>query len=80
VTTMIFAFLLAWGDLLWAPCLTTTDKMYTVPVALARFVGEFRIEWAQLMAGTTIAIIPPAILYIFLSRLLIKGLTKGAVK
>jgi len=80
VTTMIFAFLLAWGDLLWALCLTTTDNMYTVPVALARCVGEFRVEWAQLMAGTTIAIIPPAILYIFLSRLLIKGLTKGAVK
>ncbi|RJQ48707.1 MAG: carbohydrate ABC transporter permease [Desulfobacteraceae bacterium] len=80
VTTTLFAFLLAWGDLLWALCLTTTDSMYTIPVALARLVGEFRIQWAQIMAGSTIGLIPPVILYSLMSALLVKGLTKGAVK
>ena len=80
VTTMIFAFLLSWGDLLWALCLTTTDSMYTIPVALARLVGEFRIQWAQIMAGSTVGVIPPVVLYSLMSALIVKGLTKGAVK
>ncbi len=80
VATIIYAFLLAWGDLLWALCLTTTDSRYTLPVALARLVGEFRIQWAQIMAGASIALIPPLIIYAFLSRLLVRGLTAGSVK
>jgi len=80
VATIIYAFLLAWGDLLWALCLTTTDSMYTIPVALARLVGEFRIQWAQIMAGASIALIPPLIIYAFLTRLLVRGLTAGSVK
>jgi len=80
VTTMIYAFLLAWGDLLWALCLTTTDSMATIPVGLARLVGEFRVQWAQIMAGSSMALIPPVLLYAFLTRLLVKGLTAGSVK
>jgi multiple sugar transport system permease protein len=80
VATIIYAFLLAWGDLLWALCLTTTDSMYTIPVALARLVGEFRIQWAQIRAGASIALIPPLIIYAFLTRLLVRGLTAGSVK
>jgi len=80
VTTMVYAFLLAWGDLLWALCLTTTDSMATIPVGLARLVGEFRVQWAQIMAGSSMALIPPVLLYAFLTRLLVKGLTAGSVK
>jgi len=80
VATLIFAFLLAWGDLLWVLVLTTSPDMATVTLGLSRLVTQFRVMWPQLMAGSVIASIPPVILYIFLQNYLVKGLTGGAVK
>jgi multiple sugar transport system permease protein len=80
VATILFAFLLAWGDLLWALCITSSEPMITVTLGIARTVGEFRIIWPMLMAGSLVGGMPAIILYIFLQRLLVQGLTAGAVK
>ena len=80
VATIVFAFLLAWGDLLWALCLTSSENMITVTLGIARTVGEFRIIWPMLMAGSLVGGMPAILLYIFLQRLLVQGLTAGAVK
>ena len=80
VATILFAFLLAWGDLLWALCLTSSEPMITVTLGIARTVGEFRIVWPMLMAGSLVGGMPAIILYIFLQRLLVEGLTAGSVK
>jgi multiple sugar transport system permease protein len=74
VATILFAFLLAWGDLLWS------ENMITVTLGIARTVGEFRIIWPMLMAGSLVGGMPAILLYIFLQRLLVQGLTAGAVK
>lgn len=80
VATMIFAFLLAWGDLLWVLVLTSGDHMATVTLGLSRLVTQFRIIWPQLMAGSVVGALPPVILYLFLQNYLVEGLTAGAVK
>jgi len=80
VATIIFAFLLAWGDLLWVICLTSTESMVTVTLGIARTVGEFRIIWPMLMSGALMGGMPAIILYLLLQRLLVQGLTAGAVK
>ena len=80
VATMTFAFLLAWGDLLWVLVLTSGDDMATVTLGLSRLVTQFRIIWPQLMAGSVIGAMPPLILYLVLQNYLVKGLTAGAVK
>ena len=80
VATVIFAFLLAWGDLLWVLVLTSGEKMTTVTLGLTRLVTQFRIIWPQLMAGSTIGAVPPLILYLLLQNYLVEGLTAGAVK
>ena len=80
VATILFAFLLAWGDLLWALCLTSSENMITVTLGIARTVGEFRIIWPMLMAGSLVGGMPAILLYIFLQRLLVQGFTAGAVK
>ncbi len=80
VATMIFAFLLAWGDLLWVLILTSGEAMTTVTLGLSRLVTQFRIIWPQLMAGSVIGVLPPLILYLVLQNYLVKGLTGGAVK
>ena len=80
VATIVFAFLLAWGDLLWALVLTSGDEMAMVTLGLSRLVTQFRIIWPQLMAGSIIASIPCMVLYLALQNYLVKGLTAGAVK
>src|SRR5512142_780984 len=80
VATIVFAFLLAWGDLLWALVLTGSDDMAMVTLGLSRLVTQFRIIWPQLMAGSVIASVPCMLLYLALQSYLVKGLTAGAVK
>jgi multiple sugar transport system permease protein len=80
VATVIFAFLLAWGDLLWVLVLTSGEKMTTVTLGLTRLVTQFRIIWPQLMAGSMVGAVPPLVLYLLLQNYLVEGLTAGAVK
>jgi multiple sugar transport system permease protein len=80
VATMVFAFLLAWGDLLWVLVLTSGERMATVTLGLSRLVTQFRIIWPQLMAGSVVGALPPVILYLLLQNYLVEGLTAGAVK
>ena len=57
-----------------------SGDVITVTLGIARTVGEFRIIWPMLMAGSLVGGVPAILLYIFLQRLLVQGLTAGAVK
>jgi ABC-type glycerol-3-phosphate transport system permease component len=51
-----------------------------LPVVLNQYVGEYSQQYGVFLAGTILAITPPAILFFALQRELISGLTTGAVK
>ncbi len=78
--TTLFGFLVAWNHYLFSMGLTTTPAMYTLPVGIASFNGEFRVAWNEMMAGAIIASLPALILYLLLQKWFVKGLTAGAVK
>ena len=59
--------------------LHSQDKL-TLPVVLNLYLGEFRQDQGVFLAGTTLAMIPPAVLFFALQREFISGLTSGAVK
>ncbi|TCL57714.1 multiple sugar transport system permease protein [Hydrogenispora ethanolica] len=80
VATGIFAFLLAWGDLLWALCLTSSETVTTVTLGIANSVGEYRVVWPALMAAALIACVPSVVFYSFLQKYIVGGMTKGGVK
>jgi len=80
VATLLFGFLLAWQDLLWALCLISIDEKRTVTLGVAFTVGEFIIQWPMLTAASLIASLPTIILYLFLQRFYVEGLARGAVK
>lgn len=80
VATMLFAFLLAWGDLLWVQTLTHSEAMVTVTLAIARTVLEFYVNWPELMAGALMGGFPGIVLYLLMQRWLVQGLTAGAIK
>ena len=80
VATAIFSFLVAWNEFLFAVVLTSTPSMYLVTVGIASNIGQFRIQWNDLMAASVLATLPTIVLYAFLERYLVQGLTAGAVK
>jgi len=76
----IFGFVQAWNNL-FAPVLyMNRDSNYTIPVALNAMVLKNSIRWAELSAGTVVAIIPTIVMFGFVQRYVATGLTAGAVK
>lgn len=80
VATMIFAFLLAWGDLLWALCLINSPEKQTMTLGITNLVGQFRVMWSDVMAATVIGCLIPAVFYLLLQRYLVQGMAGSAVK
>jgi multiple sugar transport system permease protein len=80
VATLLFSFLLAWQDLLWALCLISIDEKRTVTLGVAFTVGDFIVKWPMLTAASLIGSLPTIILYLFLQRFYVEGLARGAVK
>lgn len=79
-TLFIIDALATWNELLMALVLISADAWRTVPVGLLHFQGQFSSRYTELMAGVVISILPILLLYVFLQRYLVAGLTAGAVK
>ncbi|MFM9106123.1 MAG: carbohydrate ABC transporter permease [Chloroflexota bacterium] len=68
------------NDYLWALILVQQDRLKPVTTGLASLMGEYQRSWNVLFAGTLIAVIPTVLLFIFLQRYFIQGLTMGSGK
>lgn len=79
-TLFIIDALATWNELLMALVLISANESRTVPVGLLQFQGQFSSQYTQLMAGVVISITPIILLYIFLQRYMVAGLTAGALK
>lgn len=80
VAVGLFTFLISWNSYVWALVLTTDSSMFVLSVGVANMVGEYRVQWNELMAAAVIAAVPVMVLYAFLERHLVSAITAGAVK
>jgi trehalose/maltose transport system permease protein len=82
VTTGLLAFIGAWNEFLFALTFTINEKAITAPVALTQFGGasQFELPWGTIMAASVIVTVPLVILVLVFQRLILAGLTAGAVK
>ncbi|NLD33763.1 MAG: carbohydrate ABC transporter permease [Clostridiales bacterium] len=69
-----------WNEFFFPLVFLQNDKFKTLPVGLSSFIGQHSTKWDLLFTGLCIAIIPMLILYLFMSKYFIKGMTAGAVK
>jgi len=76
----IEAFLVNWNSFLFPFILTSSEKMRTLPVALALFQGYQTIDWPHLLAASSLCTLPVVIMFLFFQRQIISGLTAGAIK
>jgi multiple sugar transport system permease protein len=81
VATGVFAFLSAWNNLLFPLTLTSSMSMKTLPPGLLLgFTGQFKADWAGMMAAATITTAPVVLGFAAAQRYLVEGLTKGALR
>ena len=80
-TVMVFNFINTWGEYMWASISATgSSNVITLPVGLLYFRGEYGIEWGPFAAAIVIIILPLMLLFIYLQKYFIQGITSGAVK
>jgi multiple sugar transport system permease protein len=76
----LISFLGTWNAFLGPNIYLQTQSKLPLPVVLNQYIGEYAQQYGVFLAGTLLAIIPPAILFFALQREFISGLTSGAVK
>ena len=78
--TALFSFMTAWNEFIVAATLMDKELQYTAPVGLRFFVGGFSQSWGYFAAGSIIVSIPVVVLFLYLQKYLVSGLTAGSVK
>ena len=79
IATGTYVFINSWNEYLFAVMFTTSNNR-TLPVSLASLVGEYDLRWDIISAGAVAAMIPVVILFMFIQKNLVAGLTAGSVK
>lgn len=81
ITIAIYGFVWSWNDLLYSMTLVTDNARRTLASGLVMtFLGMGSTNWGYMMAASIVAAIPVTIIFVFLQRYFIQGLTSGAVK
>ena len=78
IGTGMLAFIRAWNEFLFALILTKGPGRAPITVGLAELFGQYSINWNGIMAITTLAVLPLLIVFIFVQRYVISGITTGA--
>ena len=78
--TALFSFMTGWNEFIQAATFMDKEEMYTAPVGLRFFVGGFQQQWGYFAAGSIIVSIPVVLLFLYLQKYLVSGLTAGSVK
>lgn len=77
----LFRFLGAWNDFMGPLIYLSDKKMYTIPIGLMSLRQVYGgTNWALLMAGSTMAVMPIVILFFFTQRTFIEGISLTGVK
>lgn len=76
----IFSFLYAWGDLAYGMTFILDQEKRPITAGIFNFMGQYGTKWSYLTAFAIVAIIPVALIFIFMQKYIISGMTSGAVK
>ena len=79
-TVAIINAMAYWNDYLLPSLVLTKKELYTIPIATQAFYGTYSTDIGLVMAALLLAMLPILILYVFLQRYIVQGVTAGAVK
>lgn len=80
VATFVFAFISAWNEYFFSLMFINSEAVKTIPVGINMFIQKVDVNWGRMTAAGAIALVPAVILFVFIQKYLVQGLTAGAVK
>jgi ABC-type glycerol-3-phosphate transport system permease component len=80
VATFIFGFIAAWGEYVFALTLLDSATEWTYAVGVASLKGEYQVHWNEIMSASFVSSLPVLLLFLFMQRYLLAGLTAGGIK
>jgi multiple sugar transport system permease protein len=80
IVCAIFSFLYAWGDLAYGMTFILDQQKRPITAGIFNFMGQYGTRWSYLSAFAIVTIIPVALIFIFMQKYIIAGMTNGAVK
>lgn len=79
-TLALLAFLGSWNDLLGPIIYLYDGDLFTLPLALTRFRGQYYTQWAYMMAGATVSLVPILIIFLFTQQYFVRGVVLSGLK
>jgi len=79
-TLSIVVFTSQWNNLVWLLVVLNDKDLYTLPLGLALLRSEFQVNYGITSASAFLSVVPLVIVFLFLQRYFLEGLTVGAVK
>ena len=79
-TVAIIDAMAFWNDYLLPSLVLGRKELYTIPIATKVFYGTYSTDTGLIMAALLLAMLPILVLYLFLQRYIVEGITAGAVK
>ncbi|MCW6016390.1 carbohydrate ABC transporter permease [Serratia marcescens] len=80
VTVIVLNALWFWNDYLLPSLSINKAGMYTIPLQMFYFFGEFNKQWHFALAALVIVVLPIILLFVVLQKYVVKGISDGAVK
>lgn len=80
IVCAVFSFLYAWGDLAYGMTFILDQKKRPITAGIFNFMGQYGTKWSYLTAFAIVAIIPVVLIFVFMQKYIISGMTNGAVK
>lgn len=76
----LFTFLAAWNEFLWPLVVLQDPDVHTIQIALRALSDVYYTDYAMVMAGTLLSVLPLIVAFVLLSRQMITGVMEGAIK
>lgn len=76
----LMIFIGAWNEYVVSSVLVSSQDLYPIQVSIYNYIGFFGKEWGPLTAAATLAVFPILLVFTYLGKYLVSGLTAGAVK
>jgi multiple sugar transport system permease protein len=80
VATALFAFVNAWNEFMFGYVFINDEAHRTLTPGITLFKGLYSTDWGSIMSASVLAVLPIVILFIYLQKYLIEGMTAGSVK
>lgn len=79
-TVGTFVFVQSWNNYLLPLVVLNEQSLFTWPLGIMQFRGEFIVEWNRILAFVSLTILPALVFFTFTQKYIVAGLTRGSVK